>query len=461
MMNKKRRVAKTRLPQGIFTTTVKQLLTDGRGFAKVDGKATMIVGALPNETVEFTYTNQKKQLLEGQTTTVVTASPDRVTPKCSVFNQCGGCALQHLQTGKQIEFKTQQLLGNLRKQAGLSAKIVAAPLTAKPWGYRRRARVGIKQAADKKNVLVGFRGRLSSYIVAMSACETLAPELSNLLTPIASLISGMSNPDRIPQVEMILGDLDNHSTQVALSFRHLAPLTDDDLTRFSAFAENYCADIYLQAEGEETLTGLNHDKVIQYFIDIQTENETQAGTSSARLVMDFLPYHFTQVNFEMNQKMLTQALNWLDLQAGDNVLDLFCGLGNFTLPIAQRVRSVVGVEGAKALVDWAKRNAENNAIDNATFYQADLTQDTSLMAWRVKHQYNKVLIDPPRAGAIEIMPLIRAIAPEKICYVSCHPATLARDIDILVNQYGYRLTQVGTMFTHTAHVESMALLEKC
>ncbi len=216
-------------------------------------------------------------------------------------------------------------------------------------------------------------------------------------------------------------------------------MTEADKAHFAAFARQHDANIYLQPGGEDSVSGLNHNNVIQYVIDIETENDKQAKVQHRRLLMDFLPYHFTQVNFAMNQKMLKQALDWLDLQPHDQVLDLFCGLGNFTLPIAQRVRHVVGVEGAKALLDWGKRNAKNNGIDNAGFYQADLTQDTSLMAWRVKYDYNKVLIDPPRSGALEIMPLIHALSPEKICYVSCHPATLARDIDKLVNQYGYRL----------------------
>lgn len=456
-MKKRRRAAKNRLPQGTFTAQITELLTDGRGLATVDGKRVMIYGALPNETVEFTYKNQKKQFLEGQLEKVLSASPDRIVPQCVAFERCGGCVLQHLDADKQLAFKQQQLLGNLKKQAKTQPKNIAEPLTSKHWGYRRRARVGIKQSRDDGRMLVGFRERFSSYIVDMATCEVLAPQLSALLEPIADLVANLSAPDRVPQVEMALGD-----SSLALNFRHLDILNKNDLALFDAFAKQYQADVFLQPEGDNSVHGLHHQRMIDYQIDVQTDNDVAKQRQQAVLTMDFMPYHFTQVNFEMNQKMLKQALDWLDLQDDDEVLDLFCGLGNFTLPIAQRVGSVVGVEGSLALVNWAKNNAEKNHITNARFYQADLTQDTRMMTWRVKHNYNKVLIDPPRAGAIEIMPLINELKPQKICYVSCHPATLARDVDVLVNTYGYYLDTVGAMdmFPHTAHVESMALLVK-
>ncbi len=445
------------LPQGVFTAQIDELLSDGRGLATVDNKTTMITGALPGEVVEFTYKNQKKQFLEGQVTKVLTASPHRVEPKCSAFSPCGGCSLQHLDAQQQIQFKQAQLKGNLQKQARTKAKHFAPPLTAKHWGYRRRARVGIKKIGEQ--IHVGFRGRYSAKIVNLTHCEVLAPELSRLLLPIAELIKGMSLPDKIPQVEMALGD-----TQIALSFRHLYPLSKADIERFEQFAQSQKVMIYLQPDNETSVNGLNHDDTITYTINVKTQNDgTQPEKSPLpSLSMDFLPYHFTQVNFEMNEKMIQQALDWLDLQADDEILDLFCGLGNFSLPLAQRVHKVVGVEGSQALVNWAKRNAEKNQINNVDFYQADLIQDTRMMAWRVKYDYNKVLIDPPRAGALEILALINEIRPEKICYVSCHAATLARDIDVLVNQYGYRLVKCGVMdmFAHTAHVESMALLQR-
>ncbi len=448
------------LPQGVFTAHIDELLSDGRGLATVDKKATMISGALPGEQVEFTYENQRKQFFEGQATKILTASPYRVEPQCEAFSLCGGCSLQHLEAQQQIQFKQSQLQGNLQKQARVKAKNFAPPLAAKHWGYRRRARVGIKKVGEQ--IHVGFRGRYSSKIVNLTHCEVLSPELSKLLLPIAELIRGMSFPDKIPQVEMAQGD-----AQVALSFRHLYTLSSEDNQRFEAFAQSHNVMVYLQPEDSNSVKGLNHDNAIEYTINVKTQNDGTklAKTAKANLMplsMDFLPYHFTQVNFEMNEKMIQQALDWLDLQADDEVLDLFCGLGNFSLPLAQRVHKVVGVEGSQALVNWAKRNADKNQIDNVDFYQADLTQDTRMMAWRVKYHYNKVLIDPPRSGALEIMALINDIRPEKICYVSCHAATLARDIDVLVNQYGYRLVQCGVMdmFPHTAHVESMALLQR-
>ncbi|MGY0399809.1 MAG: 23S rRNA (uracil(1939)-C(5))-methyltransferase RlmD [Ostreibacterium sp.] len=456
-MGKRRRTRKPHLPQGTFTANITELLTDGRGFALIGEKPVMIHGALPNETVQFEYKNKKKQFLTGQVTQILTASTDRVKPICKVFDQCGGCVLQHLNSDKQIAFKQQQLLSNFQKQANIQPKTVAEPLTAKSWGYRRRARVGIKKVLGKGRVLVGFREKFSSYIVDMRTCEVLAPELSQLLEPISELVAQLSTPDRIPQVEMALGD-----TSLALNFRHLESLTANDLILFETFGKTHHADIYLQPAGDNTVQGLNHDNLIQYFIKVQTDNDKLNKVEPNHLAMDFKPYHFTQVNFDINQKMLKQALDWLDLHPDDEILDLFCGLGNFTLPLAQRVRRVVGIEGSQQLVDWAKHNAEKNGIKNVTFYQADLTQDTRMMTWRAKYNYNKIVIDPPRSGAIEIMPLMSALRPEKICYVSCHPATLARDINVLVNDYGYELDIAGVMdmFPHTAHVESMALLTK-
>lgn len=452
-----KKIVSTKIPQGVFTTQITELLTDGRGLSKIDGKAVMISGGLPDERVEFEYTQQKKQLLSGQVTHVLAASEYRVTPRCQVFEQCGGCVLQHLSVQRQIDFKAQQLLSNLHKQAKVKPKNIAEPLMANPWGYRRRARVGIKKIHGEERVHVGFRAGDSAYLVNITRCEVLAPQLSALLSPIADVVTQMSQPDSISQVEMTLGD-----SGVALSFRHVLPLSTEDKVRFKQFARQFDVTLYLQPKDAASVHGLAHNKTITYQITVRTEQELAANSILPTLQMVFLPYHFTQVNFDINQKMLKQAIEWLDIQPDDCILDLFCGLGNFTLPMAQRAKQVVGIEGSRALVEWAKQNAMNNQIDNAHFYQADLTQDTQMMTWRVKQQYNKLLIDPPRAGALDILPLIHVLKPERICYVSCHPATLARDIDILVNRYGYRLRNVGVMdmFPHTAHVESMALLVK-
>ncbi len=451
----KKKTSPTTLPKGTFTAHIDELLSDGRGLATVDGRPTMISGALPNEQVEFNYHNQKKQFFEGTVTNIIKSSPHRIAPQCEAFEACGGCTLQHLAPEQQIHFKQQQLESNLRKQAKIKPKAFAEPLVAQHWGYRRRARVGIKRVGD--SIHVGFRGKNSSHIVPLSGCEVLAPELSRLFTPLATLIKGMSRPDKIPQVEMALGD-----NLLALNFRHLYDLPADDIRRFEDFGQAHNASIYLQPDDSTSVAGLNHQSVINYELAVQTANDREAGIAHAPLTMDFLPYHFTQINFEVNQRMVTQALDWLDVNPNDDILDLFCGLGNFTLPLAQRANSVVGIEGSQALVQWAKRNAENNGIDNADFYQADLTHDTRMMAWRVKRRYNKVLIDPPRAGALDIMSLINEIKPESICYVSCHAATLARDMNALVNQHGYRLVKCGVMdmFPHTAHVESMVLLRR-
>lgn len=450
---------KSTLSKGQYQAQVTTLLSDGRGLANVDGNVVMIDGALPDETVLFEYRNQKKQFFEGQMVEVLKASSARITPRCEAFHRCGGCALQHLQADEQIAHKQQQLLINLQKQAKIKPKVLANPLTAAHWGYRHRARVGIKRVGqgDNAEIHVGFRGRHRAEIEPITNCAVLIPELSALLVPIAKLVANLSSPDSFTHVEMSAGD-----SALSLNFRHVCPLTEADLTQLSAFAEQQNVLIYLQSGDENSVKGLNHQRFNEYHIDIQTDNDKVNNVGASPLTMAFMPYHFTQVNFSMNQKMLQQAMNWLDLQADDEVLDLFCGLGNFSLPMVQRVKSVVGIEGSQALVDWAKQNAENNGLSNTAFYRADLTQDTRMMTWRVKRQYNKVLIDPPRSGALEIMPLIAEITPEKVCYVSCHSATLARDVNVLVNDYGYRLVKAGVMdmFPHTAHVESMALLQR-
>ncbi len=448
------------LPIGQFTVTIDELLSDGRGLATVDNRRIMIDGALPDETVLFEYQNEKQQFFEGKTIEVIKPSPFRVAPKCEFFAECGGCSLQHLQADEQIAYKQKQLLSNLQKQAKTQPKILAGPLISNHWGYRHRARVGLKWIKEGNigTVHIGFRGKNSGKIVPITHCEVLVPELSVLLTPIADMVAELSNPDSITHVEMTAGD-----NALSLTFRHVLPLSSDDENKLSVFADRHNVVIYLQGNDDKDVRGLNnHQQQNEYIINIISEKDKENTTTHKPLSMAFMPYHFTQVNFSMNQKMLKQAIDWLDLCDTDEVLDLFCGLGNFTLPIAQRVKSVVGVEGLLSLVNWAKQNAEKNAIGNADFYQADLTQDTRMMMWRVKRSYNKVLIDPPRSGALEIMPLIAEIAPEKICYVSCHSATLARDINILVNEYGYRLAKSGVMdmFPHTAHVECMALLEK-
>lgn len=449
------------IPQGLSTAAISELLTDGRGLAKINGKAVMISGGLPDEQVEFEYLPQaKKQRLSGTVTQVLAASEHRVEPRCEVFGVCGGCVLQHLAAEQQIDFKEKQLISNLQKQAKitLKPKQLAAPLTAEKWGYRQRARVGIKQIRGEPRVHMGFRAAQSSQLVNISRCEVLAPALSDLLSPIAEMVSTFSQPDSVTQVEMALGE-----QGVALSFRHVLPLSAADMTALSSFAKQFEVMIYLQPDSRsDSLQALSVQQVINYRLLIQTDAELAANRCLPELTLSFLPYHFTQVNQTINQKMIKQAIEWLDLQADDCVLDLFCGLGNFTLPLAQRVKQVVGIEGSAALVDWAKQNAANNQIDNADFYQADLTQDTQMMSWRSKYRYQKLLIDPPRAGALDILPLINAIKPEKICYVSCHAATLARDIDVLVNRYGYRLQKTGVMdmFPQTAHVESMVLLVK-
>jgi 23S rRNA (uracil1939-C5)-methyltransferase len=369
----------------------------------------------------------------------------RVTPRCRHFGTCGGCSLQHLAPKAQLDFKQRQLLENLTRIGQVTPQRVLEPLAGPVWNYRRRARLGVKHVARKGRVLVGFRERSAPYVADLVECPVLEAPVDRLLEPLAALIDGLSIASRVPQIEVAVAPPDT-----ALVLRVLDPPGAADRDRLAEFERDYAVRLYLQPGGPETVTPLTVGKPqLAYRLPDQ------------QLSISFEPTDFIQVNATLNQAMIDHALTALAPRPTDAVLDLFCGLGNFSLPLACRSRRVVGVEGAEELVARARANAEANGIDNAEFHRADLMTPVEGAAW-ARNRYDLALLDPPRAGAREILPTVVASGARRIVYVSCHPGSLARDAGLLVSEHGYTLAAAGVMdmFPHTNHVEAIAVFER-
>ena len=436
-------VRKRQLPQGSFRAEVTALDHEGRGVARIDGKVTFIADALPGETVQFKYLSQRRDKDEGQVTSVEVASPDRVTPPCEHFGLCGGCVLQHLAPAKQIEWKQHELLQTLQRIGKVTPREVAPPLTAADLGYRRRARVGVKFVEKKGGTLVGFRERGCAFLATLNSCKVLDPRVGEKLTVIARMIDTLSIRSQIPQIEMAAAD------HVVLVLRVLEPPTESDRATLIAFAAEQGFEILLQPGGLNSIEPLTGERWPLYY---------SPDGSDARLA--FEPADFIQVNGPLSQAMVRQSIDWLAAKPGDHVLELFAGLGNFTVPLAKTGATVTAVEGDKGLVARGDANCRANGVGSVQWHVADLFKPDPQAPYLQSH-FDLALIDPPRAGAIEIMPLLIAKKPRRILYVSCHPATLARDAALLA-EGGYTLTKAGAMdmFPHTNHVESMALFER-
>jgi 23S rRNA (uracil1939-C5)-methyltransferase len=440
------RSRRRKLPQDPVTVTIDALSHDGRGVAHLDGKAVFIQGALPGETVSFRYTRVQKKFDEGEAVEIIDRSSVRVEPPCQHFGLCGGCSLQHLSSEAQIEAKQQALLDAFQRIGKVSPGTVLPPLSGRSTlGYRRKARLGAKYVLKKEKVLVGFRERGAPYVADLSRCEVLHPKVGHLIDPLSQLIESLSIKERVPQIEMAMGD-----DQCILIFRLLGEITAEDRKKLLQFGQDHDIAIYTQTGGPETVTPLNGDQV-----------ELIYALPEYDLSIHFLPNDFTQVNSELNRLMLDRALALLALIPEDRVLDLFCGLGNFTLPMARKAAEVVGVEGESGLVARARENAQHNGITNTRFYTANLYESIQKEPW-LREQFDKVLLDPPRSGAAEVLEHLPKIGAKRLVYVSCYPGTLARDAGELVHRYGYELVSAGVMdmFPHTAHVESIALFEK-
>lgn len=429
---------------------VRDVTLDGRGVAESDGKAVFIPFAVTGEAVRFRRIRRKRNFDEAELLEVLEPSPNRVSPPCCSFGVCGGCSLQHLNEDTQLELKHNSLVQALRRLGNLVPDELAAPLAGQALGYRRRARLGVKYVERKERVLVGFRERNKPYIVDMADCATLVPELAKLLPLLTELIARLDISRQVPQVELSRGD-----QSTAVVFRVLSPPELPDLERFRAFAIATDSLVWLQPGGPDSLQPLQavDDDAMYYALE------------SYALILRFGPLDFIQVNHEMNQRMVRQALDWLQPAAAEHVLDLFCGIGNFSLPLAQLARRVTGVELDARMVIKAEANAARNRLVNTRFIAADLAATNNDVPDWAHDNYAAVLLDPPRTGAREILPLIAASGAERILYVSCHPGTLARDAGLLVREHGYRLVRAGAMdmFPQTSHVEAMALFvrEKC
>ena len=424
---------------------VVDLAHDGRGVARVGGKTVFVDGALPGETVRFRVYKRRRMFDEAGLTEIVLASPHRVVPRCPHFGVCGGCSLQHLSADAQLEAKQRQLLDALERIGRATPERVLEPLGGPSFGYRRRARLGVRYVHKKGRVLVGFRERQKPYIADLERCEILIERFATLPADLAALIEEASIREQLPQVEVAAGD-----QEAALVFRVMQTPSAADLERLRKFGERHAVAIYLQSGGLDTIRPLQQNPApLSYAVD------------GGRVSLEFGPADFIQVNREVNAAMVDAAMRLLDPTPEDRVLDLFCGLGNFTLPLARRAAVVTGVEGDPALLEKARANASRNAIANVEFHVDDLFEPARFGTWAAG-PYDLLLIDPPRAGALAIMERMAHWRPRRVVYISCHPGSLARDAGILIEAQGFRLVSAGVMdmFPHTTHVESVAVFER-
>jgi len=434
------------LPTTPGQAQIQSLAPDGRGVALVEGKTAFISGALPGETVLFRYLALQKQIIEGVTVEVIVSAPERIKPRCQHFGVCGGCNLQHLSSEHQIAFKQKVLLEQLSHIGKVQPQRVVPPLQGHAWGYRRKARLSVRFSTKKQSVIIGFREQQSNAIVELQQCEVLHPTVIQYFSELQTVINQLEIRHKIAQIEVAVGD-----NATAIIIRHLLPVSETDRQKLRDFAQHTGFYLYLQSAGLNTIHPLAPEELILTSLRYRLPNEN--------MDIHFAPHDFTQVNHEINQQMVSQALAWLDPQPSERILDLFCGLGNFTLPLARRAAQVVAIDSATDLLARAEANAHRQNIYNISYYTANL--EDKRLPLPAQH-FDKILLDPPRSGAWEVIQKLSFTNTRRIVYVSCNPATLARDAEDLVYRKGYRLVQVGIMdmFPHTAHVESMALFER-
>ncbi|MDT3669556.1 MAG: 23S rRNA (uracil(1939)-C(5))-methyltransferase RlmD [Aromatoleum sp.] len=430
------------------TAVIESLDHEGRGVTHVDGKVVFVEGALPGEKVEYSVHRSRPSYDLAQVTRIVKPGTQRVAPRCPHFSVCGGCSMQHLDSVAQAAVKQRVLEDALWHVGKVKPGVVYPAIHGPSWGYRYRARIGVRVVPSKGGVLIGFHERRSSYIADMQHCDVLPPHVSEMLPALHELIGGLSIADRIPQIEVAVSDI-----TTVLVFRNLLPLSREDDARLAAFAAEHRVQVWLQPRQPPSA----------YRLHPKNAPELAYTLPEFDLRLAYLPTDFTQVNNDVNRLLIRRAMQLLDPQPGERIADLFCGLGNFSLPIARRGARVIGVEGSDALVARARENARCNGLEaQSEFHAANLFEATedSLAALG---PLDKLLIDPPREGAIAV---VKALGPQqlppRIVYVSCNPATLARDAAVLVREKGYRLAGAGiaNMFPQTSHVESIALFER-
>ena len=424
---------------------VESLDQEGRGIAHFDGKVIFIEGALTGETVEYVSFQRKPSYELAEVRRIIRPSVSRMQPRCRYFGVCGGCSMQHLEPRAQVAAKQRVLEDNLARIGKVNPETILAPIHGPTWQYRYRARFSARYVA-KKGTLVGFRERRSSFVVDMQTCEVVPARISAMLFPLRELVASLSIRERLPQIELAIGDAVD-----VLVLRVLEPPDDADLEKLRAFATTHHVQLLLQPKGPDSVHALFPlaVKPLQYRIP------------DYDLVFPFDATDFTQVNHEINRVLVRRAITLLDPQPGERIADLFCGLGNFSLAIARRGAQVIGVEGNSRLVQRAHGNAVLNGLaEQCRFLDRDLFKIT-VQEWKDLARFDRVLIDPPRDGAMELVKALGEMLPARIVYVSCNPATLARDAAVLVNLHGYRLTAAGVinMFPHTSHVESIAVFD--
>ena len=419
------------------------LTSNGRGVAEHDGETWLVDDALPGEMVRATVADKRRRVRRAKTIITLEASPDRVAPRCEYFGVCGGCVMQHLSISGQLRHKQANVVAALERHSVAFGADRITGISPNPWGYRRKGRLGVRYVPKKGGVLVGFREREKNYVTDMNQCHTLVPELSSLIPSLKAQLQDISGRESIPQIEVASG-----INVAAIVVRHLTSCSERDLQQLTSFGRQQNVRVYLQSGGPDTIVPLEErGEPLTY--RIRASGDT----------IEFLPTDFIQVNDAANQEIVDSVLRMLALTQADHVLELFCGLGNLTLPVASSVERVVGLDYDEQLVRRAKDNALFNHKDNVEFRRADLTE-APVGEWSTSERFTKLLLDPPRSGALEILStIVPTLAPERIVYVSCNPETLARDAATLTARFGYRLEaiQVVDMFAHTGHVETIAL----
>jgi 23S rRNA (uracil1939-C5)-methyltransferase len=408
------------------------------------GKTAFISGALPGERIRFRRTRRHRQHDEAELLEVLEASPARVVPRCPHFGICGGCALQHLAPAAQLAAKDEELRDALARLARVAPARWLSPLAGPQWGYRRRARLGAKFVRRKDTVVVGFRERAAPYVAQLRSCDVLAPPAGALIAPLAAMLTGLGIREHVPQIEVAVAD-----NATALVLRVLKVPAQEDAVQLAAFAARHAVRLYLQPAGLDSVRELGPPgEPLHYRLP------------HFELEMQFAPTDFIQVNGAVNAALVQRAVELLELTPRASVLDLYCGLGNFSLPLARSAAQVVGIEGDAALVERARGNARHNRLANAEFHVADLAAPPDPCLPWMRHGYTHVLLDPPRTGARAVLATLARLAPQRLLYISCHPGSLARDLGVLVHEHGFTLAAAGVvdMFPHTAHVESLALL---
>lgn len=420
---------------------------EGHGICRVEGKVTFVDGALPGETAEISVFRKHPKYDSANAIRILKPSSQRAAPKCAHYGRCGGCVLQHLEVSAQVAAKQRILEENLQRIGKVRPEVMLPALHGPAWGYRHRARFSVKRVDKKGGALVGFHEKKSWFIADMQKCEVLPPQVASLFMPMRELVAKLSNSDRIPQIELAMGE-----TSTVLVFRLLTPWNDEDGEIVRAFADAHEVEIWIQPKGPDTAVPFypENGELLQYSLP-------EFG-----VVHPFRPTEFTQVNPHINRALVHRAMTLLDPQPHERIADFFCGLGNFTLPIARSGARVVGLEGSKALVSRAQENARLNGLPNVE-YAVDNLFEMTPEKYAALGRFDKLLIDPPRDGAMELVKSLPADnPPRRIVYVSCNPATLARDAEVLchVKGYGLKAAGVANMFPHTAHVESIALFER-